>query len=81
MPQAEVTMDARKVNERLLAYGLTKHYRNIFQITRLDHAITIYRTLSRRRISNTSASSGGRFHAPRHGGALRQLNGVRAAHP
>jgi hypothetical protein len=64
MPQAEVTMDARKVNERLLAYGLTKHYRNIFQITRLDHAITIYRTLSRRRISNTSASSGGRLPRP-----------------
>jgi anti-sigma B factor antagonist len=42
MPQAEVTMDVRKVNERLLTYGPTKHYRNIFQITRLDDAITIY---------------------------------------
>jgi anti-sigma B factor antagonist len=28
--------------QRLLTYGLTEHYRNIFQITRLDDAITIY---------------------------------------
>jgi anti-sigma B factor antagonist len=28
--------------QRLLTYGLTDHYRNIFQITRLDDAITIY---------------------------------------
>jgi anti-sigma B factor antagonist len=42
MPQAQVTMDVRRVNERLLTYGLTEHYRNIFQITRLDDAITIY---------------------------------------
>ena len=27
---------------RLLTYGLTEHYRNIFQITRLDDAISIY---------------------------------------
>jgi anti-sigma B factor antagonist len=26
--------------QRLLTYGLTEHYRNIFQITRLDDAIT-----------------------------------------
>jgi len=25
-----------------LTYGLTEHYRNIFQITRLDDAIGIY---------------------------------------
>ena len=31
MPQAEVTMDVRKVNERLFTYSLTEHYRNIFQ--------------------------------------------------
>jgi anti-sigma B factor antagonist len=87
MPQAQVTMDVRKVNDkvsiidvkgeltafaegvlmqaytqasdggvraivllirvnrekqRLLTYGLTEHYRNIFQITRLDDAIGIY---------------------------------------
>ena len=42
MPQAQVTMDVRKVNERLLTYCLTEHYRNIFQITRLDDAIGIY---------------------------------------
>ncbi len=29
-------------NQRLLTYGLTEHYRNIFQITRLDDAIGIY---------------------------------------
>jgi anti-sigma B factor antagonist len=28
--------------QRLLTYGLTEHYRNIFQITRLDDAITIH---------------------------------------
>ena len=42
MPQAQVTMDVRKVNERLLTYCLTEHYRNIFQITCLDDAITIH---------------------------------------
>ena len=30
--------------QRLLTYGLTEHYRNIFQITRLDDAISIYVT-------------------------------------
>ena len=28
--------------QRLLTYGLSDHYRNIFQITRLDDAITIH---------------------------------------
>jgi anti-sigma B factor antagonist len=28
--------------QRLLTYGLSEHYRNIFQITRLDHAIGIF---------------------------------------
>jgi anti-sigma B factor antagonist len=28
--------------QKLLTYGLSEHYRNIFQITRLDDAITIY---------------------------------------
>ncbi len=28
--------------QRLLIYGLTEHYRNIFQITRLDDAISIF---------------------------------------
>jgi anti-sigma B factor antagonist len=28
--------------QRLLTFGLTDHYRNIFQITRLDDAISIY---------------------------------------
>jgi anti-sigma B factor antagonist len=30
--------------QRLLTYGLSEHYRNIFQITRLDDAIGIYDT-------------------------------------
>jgi anti-sigma B factor antagonist len=28
--------------QKLLTYGLTEHYQNIFQITRLDDAISIY---------------------------------------
>ena len=28
--------------QRLLTYGLSEHYRNIFQITRLDDAIGVY---------------------------------------
>ena len=28
--------------QRLLTYGLSEHYRSIFQITRLDDAISIY---------------------------------------
>ena len=28
--------------QRLLTYGLSEHYQNIFQITRLDDAISIY---------------------------------------
>jgi anti-sigma B factor antagonist len=28
--------------QRLLTYGLSEHYQNIFQITRLDDAIGIY---------------------------------------
>jgi anti-sigma B factor antagonist len=30
--------------QKLLTYGLSEHYRNIFQITRLDDAISIYDT-------------------------------------
>jgi anti-sigma B factor antagonist len=30
--------------QKLLTYGLTEHYQNIFQITRLDDAIGIYET-------------------------------------
>ena len=30
--------------QRLLTYGLSEHYRNIFQITRLDDAISTYDT-------------------------------------
>ncbi len=30
--------------QRLLTYGLSEHYQSIFQITRLDDAISIYET-------------------------------------
>lgn len=39
-----VTMLVRANRQRqsLLAYGLTEHYRQIFELTRLDEAITIH---------------------------------------
>lgn len=33
---------AQRGGHRLLAYGLTEHYRQIFSLTRLDEAIGIY---------------------------------------
>ncbi|MEZ4519766.1 MAG: STAS domain-containing protein [Chloroflexota bacterium] len=33
---------AQRQNHALLAYGLSNHYREIFQLTRLDEAIGIY---------------------------------------
>ena len=33
---------ANRQRRRLLAFGLNEHYRQIFQITRLDEAITIH---------------------------------------
>jgi anti-sigma B factor antagonist len=33
---------ANRAKQRLLAYGLTEHYRQIFELTRLDEAIGIY---------------------------------------
>lgn len=35
---------ANRQKKRLVICGLTDHYRHIFQITRLDDAIAIYRT-------------------------------------
>jgi anti-sigma B factor antagonist len=35
---------ANRAKQRLLAYGLTDHYRQIFELTRLDEAIGIYDT-------------------------------------
>lgn len=32
----------RRQNQRLLAFGLSEHYRQIFELTRLDEAIMIY---------------------------------------
>lgn len=32
----------RRQNQRLMAYGLNEHYRQIFELTRLNEAITIY---------------------------------------
>jgi anti-sigma B factor antagonist len=33
---------ANRAKQRLLAYGLNEHYRQIFELTRLDEAIGIY---------------------------------------
>jgi anti-sigma B factor antagonist len=33
---------AKRQNQRLLAYGLSDHYRQIFELTRLNEAIAIY---------------------------------------
>jgi anti-sigma B factor antagonist len=33
---------AHRHNQRLLVYGLSQHYREIFELTRLDDAIGIY---------------------------------------
>jgi anti-sigma B factor antagonist len=33
---------ANRNHQRLLAYGLTEHYRQIFELTRLDEAIGIH---------------------------------------
>ena len=33
---------ANRQRQRLLAFGLTDHYREIFELTRLDEAISIY---------------------------------------
>lgn len=32
----------RRQNQRLIAYGLNDHYRQIFELTRLNEAISIY---------------------------------------
>lgn len=35
---------ANRQNQKLLAYGLTDHYQQIFEVTRLNEAIQIYPT-------------------------------------
>jgi anti-sigma B factor antagonist len=35
---------ANRQKQRLLAFGLSEHYRNIFELTRLNEAIGIYAT-------------------------------------
>ena len=35
---------ANRQKQRLLTYGLSEHYRNIFELTRLNEAIGIYNT-------------------------------------
>ena len=35
---------ANRAKQKLFAYGLTEHYRQIFELTRLDEAIGIYDT-------------------------------------
>lgn len=33
---------ARRQNQRLMAYGLSNHYRQIFELTRLNEAISVH---------------------------------------
>ena len=35
---------ANRQKQRLLAYGLSEHYQHIFELTRLNEAISIYQT-------------------------------------
>ncbi len=35
---------ARRQNQQLLAFGLSDHYRQIFELTRLNEAITLYKS-------------------------------------
>lgn len=37
-----ILIRAQRKNQRLAAYGLTAHYKEIFSLTRLDEAIVIY---------------------------------------
>jgi len=39
-----VLVRANRAKQKLLAYGLTEHYQEIFELTRLDEAIGIYAT-------------------------------------
>ncbi len=39
-----VLIRAKRQNQRLLAFGLTEHYQQIFELTRLNEAIGIYNT-------------------------------------
>ena len=39
-----ILVRANRSKQKLLAYGLTEHYRQIFELTRLDEAIGIFDT-------------------------------------
>jgi anti-sigma B factor antagonist len=39
-----VLVRANRAKQKVLAFGLTEHYREIFELTRLDEAIGIYAT-------------------------------------
>ena len=39
-----ILVRANRAKQKLLAFGLTEHYRQIFELTRLDEAIGIYPT-------------------------------------
>src|SRR6201987_2554123 len=55
---------ANRQRQQLAAYGLSEHYREIFELTRLDEAITIYD-------NEESALSG----AARQGGIMTEATG------
>ncbi len=39
-----VLVRAQRLSQRVLAYGLSDHYREIFELTRLDEAVAIHDT-------------------------------------
>jgi anti-sigma B factor antagonist len=45
---------ANRQHKELAAYGLSDHYREIFELTRLDEAITIYGSEQEALIGTTS---------------------------
>jgi anti-sigma B factor antagonist len=48
---------AKRQNQRLLACGLSDHYRQIFELTRLNEAITIYASEAEALKATTAAGS------------------------
>ena len=46
-----ILIRAQRKNQRLAAFGLTDHYREIFSLTRLDEAITILRRRGRQSLA------------------------------
>ena len=70
-----VLVRANRAKQKLLAFGLTEHYRQIFELTRLDEAIGIYADRGRRtrgRGLREERESWARHHATRATGRSRR---------